>query len=923
MTSLPQYSIRLAVVAGFSLALALGACASNSGSGKGTGGSPGGGAVVASGGTTSAGGAVATGGGTSIPATGGTLATGGSIQSSGGTASAGGTTSAGGATTSGGSTATGGSKATGGASGGTTATGGSTMPGGATATGGSTASGGTAGGTAAGGRTGGATGGSIATGGTTAAGGTTVSLPSFSFYLSPTGSDTNDGATAATPWNTLEKARDYIRTNNLNKTATGDIVVYLRGGTYPRTTTFTLTSADSGPNGNYMVYRAYPGEIPVIDAGKAITGWTQVVGKPYFVADVSVSAGYAGYFRQLYVNNVRAQRAGKFLPQDGWWDDPTTASYAQDGIKFKKTDLVTLANPAAAVVTFFSSFKTAAIPVTGMSSFDANDWILNIENPDFNKWSSMGRATSTEWVELSNVLEYLDEYGEWYLDAANSKVYYYPQPWEDMATASVYAPVVDCPWRIAGTRTAKASRIMLDGLTFEHNNWSRTKDRWIGGSQAEMLWGLDNAEYTDEVPGALVLTHANSSVVKNCVFQHLGTCGVQLYDGCDGTTIQGNYFFDSTAAGVIVGRSAHLVTSDPTSETQRDTNTLVSNNVVRNTGSDFTQATAIDCIHAESTKVYNNDISDVPFAGYHNRTGQFNAHFPTPAIAGQTEVFYNRSSHVGTYRRYCSGDAEPDYYTFGPEPIHFSKNYAYGQVPIGLNNSAQIDDNSLNVLMDFCVLDSKLSQNSFLSWSSGNVNVATDNLWSNNASYQSTNCVTTNYHYVAGAWPADAQAVIDGSGVEASYGNLLGGTYSGDNIVLKAVASASSSVSGHAANLGNDLGSKTYWESGSTSDNPWFMLDLGNAYVIKKLELEPALLTDVDLTNFQIQASNDAVFATFSVLAAQNGTQFRHRTDVGYNDKFWYIEHDENAYRYIRVYKTTGTQLALADLRVYVKGSSP
>jgi hypothetical protein len=100
------------------------------------------------------------------------------------------------------------------------------------------------------------------------------------------------------------------------------------------------------------------------------------------------------------------------------------------------------------------------------------------------------------------------------------------------------------------------------------------------------------------------------------------------------------------------------------------------------------------------------------------------------------------------------------------------------------------------------------------------------------------------------------------------------------------------------------------------------MLDLGSAYVIQKLELEPALLTDVDLTNFEIQASNDPAFAAFVVLAAQNATQFRHRGDLGYNDKFWYIEHEKNAYRYIRVYKTAGTQLALADLRVYVKGSS-
>jgi hypothetical protein len=865
MTLLPQNATRLALVAGFSAALALtsGGCSRSGASVSGSGGSPGSGGVL--------------GGGGAASAEGGAVGTGGSA-------------------TSGGATVTGGSAASGGAPG-ATATGGSTpTDGGTTPTDGSS-------------------------GGSTPSGGTAVPSTGLSFYVSPTGSDANDGATPATPWNTLEKARDYIRASNLNKTATDDIVIYLRGGTYLRTNTFTLTSADSGPDGHYMVYRAYPGEIPVIDAGKAITGWTQVPGKPYFVANVPVSAGYAGYFRQLYVNDVRAQRAGKFLPQDGWWDDIATAAYANDGIKVKKVDLATLANPAGAVVTFYSAFKTAEIPVTGLSSFDANDWVLKMENPDFNKWTSLGRATSTEWVELSNVLEFLDEYGEWYLDSANGKVYYYPQPWENMATASVYAPVVDSPWEVAGTRAAKAERIMLDGLTFEHNNWSRTKDRWIGGSQAEMLWGLDNAEYTDQVPGALVLTHASSSVVENCVFQHLGTCGVQLYDGCDGATIQGNYFFDSTAAGIIVGRTAHLVTSDPSSETQRDTNTLVSNNVVRNTGSDFMQATAIDCIHAENAKIYHNDISDIPFAGYHHRTGQFNAHFPTPAIAGQTEVFFNRSSHVGTYRRYASGDAEPDYYTFGPEPIHFSKNYAYGQVPIGLSNSLQIDDNSLDVLVDFCVLDSKLARDSFLSWSPGNVDAATDSLWSNNANYQSTNCTTTNYHYVAGAWPSDAQAVIDSAGVEASYSAVVSRTYGGDNIALKAVASASSSAAGHAPNLGNDVGNKTYWQSDGASTNPWFMLDLGSVYVIKKLELEPVLLTDVDLTSFEIQASNDVAFTTVSVLASQNATQLRHRSDLGYNDKFWYIEHDTNAYRYIRVYKTTGTQLALADLRVYVKGS--
>ncbi len=169
MTSLPQHSIRLTVLTGFSLALALGSCSSSSSLGKGTGGGPGGGSVVASGGTTSTGGTVATGGSTT-PAEGGTLATGGSIQPSGGatggTSAAGGTSAMGGSPTSGGSPATGGFAPTGGSM----STGGTTASGGTTATGGTTSAGGAGGGTT---RGGGTTASGGRTGGTTGAGGTT------------------------------------------------------------------------------------------------------------------------------------------------------------------------------------------------------------------------------------------------------------------------------------------------------------------------------------------------------------------------------------------------------------------------------------------------------------------------------------------------------------------------------------------------------------------------------------------------------------------------------------------------------------------------------------------------------------------------------------------------------------------------------
>src|SRR4051812_31635207 len=91
------------------------------------------------------------------------------------------------------------------------------------------------------------------------------------YYVAPDGSDTNAGTLSA-PFQTLEKARDTVRP--LLASMTGDIEVVLRGGTYARTATFALTNADGGTGTNYVVYRAYAGEFPVIDGGKEITGWS-------------------------------------------------------------------------------------------------------------------------------------------------------------------------------------------------------------------------------------------------------------------------------------------------------------------------------------------------------------------------------------------------------------------------------------------------------------------------------------------------------------------------------------------------------------------------------------------------------------------------------------------------------------------------
>jgi len=87
-------------------------------------------------------------------------------------------------------------------------------------------------------------------------------------YVSLGGDDSNAGTSLDAPFQTLEQARATIRA--LPSLPDGGVTVWIRGGFYERTTTFQLTSADSGEEGKPIVWRAYNNEDVRIVGGKRI-----------------------------------------------------------------------------------------------------------------------------------------------------------------------------------------------------------------------------------------------------------------------------------------------------------------------------------------------------------------------------------------------------------------------------------------------------------------------------------------------------------------------------------------------------------------------------------------------------------------------------------------------------------------------------
>ena len=344
------------------------------GGGTGTGGSNGVGGSAVVGGAPSSGGAKATGGTTGV-----NNATGGTITSAGGATSSGGTTSKGG-----------------------TNTGGTTPKGGASALGGSPSMGGTT-----------SDAGSPSTGGTTTSGG--ASSASGALYVSPTGDDSNPG-TLAEPLKTIAKARDLVRT--MNGAMTTDITVYLRGGTYPQTSSLTFANADSGSGGFYVKYMAYNNERPLITGGQPIKGWkvSDATNNIY-----SASAGTTA-FRQLYVNGVKAIRArspnllannvANFNRLSGW--DKTANNLQVPTSAVASWNNLTKVEMHVNIAWGDSTLRIASITNSGTTAlvkFQSPESPLVFVRPNPNMaqvgWGS-GRAYYFE-----NALEFLDQAGEW------------------------------------------------------------------------------------------------------------------------------------------------------------------------------------------------------------------------------------------------------------------------------------------------------------------------------------------------------------------------------------------------------------------------------------------------------------------------------------------------------------------------------
>jgi parallel beta-helix repeat protein len=453
----------------------------------------------------------------------------------------------------------------------------------------------------------------------------------YEFYISPQGNDNWTGRFAEPaadgtdgPLASLEGALKKLRLMKLRGEATAPVTFWLRGGSYPISRPIVLKPEDSHP----AAFRAYPGETPVMDGGRRLSGWTeeQVNGISMWTLDIpSVRDGH-WYFRQLFVNGKRRNRTR--LPKQGFYQikdvpglDLSQGSWSQlgngsDRFVFEKGHMKHWKNLADVEVIVHHFWVDERMLMESVE--EEKSLFISKTRSVFVLMDDVNPIHAKYYVE--NTLEGLSEPGEWYLDRAAGKLHYIPMDGETPENTEIVAPCVHQFLRLEGSPDSHRyiENVRFEGITFQYSDWYHTMPSSSKRPQYFNTSGFEDIEKACatapqaaiHVPGSIYLEGAKGCAVNKCRILHAGFYGIELFSGCQGNRIAGNEISDTGAGGIRLNGSNH-----PGQHHLHTCNNDISSNHIHHGGNVFLCGIGVLIAHGYCNRVCSNHIHDLYYSG--------------------------------------------------------------------------------------------------------------------------------------------------------------------------------------------------------------------------------------------------------------------------------------------------------------------
>ncbi|NIA16092.1 MAG: hypothetical protein GWP08_18685, partial [Nitrospiraceae bacterium] len=381
------------------------------------------------------------------------------------------------------------------------------------------------------------------------------------FYIGPSGLDSNPGTEAA-PFATLLRARDAIREWRQTAEQKGrPVTVNIRGGRYRVTGTLTLTAEDSGTQESPVIWQAAPGEEVRLAGGVQLTGWEPVTA-PAILERLTPEA--RGEVLQVNLGAIGVDSYGTVKP------GPTRAEVFSDN---QYMTLARYPNEGWERIAAIPEGAATKRPIGDPGRPDLNRYegpfIYSGDRPErwrpsddiwvhgywFHDWSDqyhrvlkLDSAAKAIWPEppyhsygykagqryyFLNILEELDQPGEWYLDRKTGLLYFWPPGPLDVA--QVTFPELEQPMILLDN----ACHVHIRGITFE---CSRAGAVVIKG-------GSDN-----EIAGCVVRNVGGTAIdvdggarhtVRSCDVYEVATTGIAVNGGDRKTLARGDHLVEN------------------------------------------------------------------------------------------------------------------------------------------------------------------------------------------------------------------------------------------------------------------------------------------------------------------------------------------------------------------------------------------
>ena len=230
-------------------------------------------------------------------------------------------------------------------------------------------------------------------------------------YVSPEGSDNNDGSYAA-PLKTINAAKNKVR-EIMKKGMTGDIEVVLKDGTYAENITFT--DEDSGLGHYKVIYKNEEGASPVVYGGNVVSGWEKYDDKIY-------KTHVGGEEFHVLTENGELSTKARF-PNTDYAYVAENAQNTQTSFYYAKDlGMPNVRDKSGLEVYCWGGGGIAwAADILKASKFEPASRFIEMESK-----ASYNMTVNSRFY-LQGALEFLDVPGEFYYDKKNGDLYYYPK----------------------------------------------------------------------------------------------------------------------------------------------------------------------------------------------------------------------------------------------------------------------------------------------------------------------------------------------------------------------------------------------------------------------------------------------------------------------------------------------------------------